>query len=117
MVLRNLLKSKIHRANVTDANIHYEGSITIPEDLMEAVDLWVGEKVLVTSVTGGQRLETYVIPGPAHSGKIVVNGAAAHLISTGHVVTIMAFCQSDRPLEARRVLLDSENQIVNHTVK
>ncbi|MBV6498398.1 MAG: Aspartate 1-decarboxylase [Prosthecobacter sp.] len=116
-MFRTLLKSKIHRASVTDANIHYEGSITIPEDLMEAVDLWVGEKVLVTSVTGGQRLETYVIPGPAHSGQIVVNGAAAHLISAGHVVTIMAFCQSDQPLEARRVLLDSQNRIVNHTVK
>jgi aspartate 1-decarboxylase len=82
-VLRHQLKSKIHRARVTDSNIDYEGSISIPTDLMEAVDLWVGEKVLVTSITSGARLETYVIPGKAKSRHIVVNGAAAHLIGTG----------------------------------
>ena len=70
-VLRTLLKSKLHRARITDANIHYEGSIRIPRDLMEKVDLWDGEKVLVTSITNGNRLETYVIPGPAGSGVCV----------------------------------------------
>ena len=116
-VLRTLLKSKLHRAHVTDANIHYEGSITIPTDLMRAADLWDGEKVLVTSITNGARLETYVIPGPEGSGKIVVNGAAAHLINTGHRVTIMAWGQSDQPVKPKRLLLNEHNAIVNETVK
>jgi aspartate 1-decarboxylase len=115
-VLRTLLKSKLHRAHVTDANIQYEGSITIPTDLMEAADLWDGEKVLVTSITNGARLETYVIPGPAGSGQIVVNGAAAHLINTGHRVTIMAWAQSDQPVKPKRLLLDEQNKVVNQTV-
>jgi aspartate 1-decarboxylase len=97
-VLRHLLKSKLHRAHITDANIAYEGSITIPLDLMEAADLWDGEKVLVTSITNGARLETYVITGPRGSGQIVINGAAAHLINTGHRVTIMAWGESATPL-------------------
>lgn len=116
-MLRTLLKSKLHRALVTDANINYEGSITIPTDLMEAADLWDGEKVLVTSITSGARLETYVIPGPAGSGAIVINGAAAHLINTGHRVTIMAWAQHDQPVIPRRLLLNERNEIVNHTVK
>jgi len=116
-VLRTLLKSKLHRACVTDANINYEGSITIPTDLMRAADLWDGEKVLVTSITNGARLETYVIPGPEGSGQIVVNGAAAHLINAGHRVTIMAWGQSDQPISPKRLLLDEKNAIVNQTVK
>ena len=112
IVLRTVLKSKLHRATVTDANIDYEGSITIPTDLMEAADLWDGEKVLVTSVTSGARLETYVIPGPAGSGQIVINGAAAHLINTGHCVTIMAWALSAEPVTPRRLLLDKTNKIV-----
>ena len=111
-MLRTVLKSKLHRATVTDANIDYEGSITIPTDLMEAADLWDGEKVLVTSVTSGARLETYVIPGPGGSGQIVINGAAAHLINTGHCVTIMAWAQSMEPVKPRRLLLDKDNKIV-----
>lgn len=115
-MLRTVLKSKLHRAHVTDGNIQYEGSITIPTDLMEAADLWDGEKVLVTSITNGARLETYVIPGPAGSGQIVVNGAAAHLINTGHRVTIMAWAQSDQPVKPKRLLLDEQNKVVNQTV-
>jgi aspartate 1-decarboxylase len=115
-VLRTLLKSKLHRATVTDSNIHYEGSITIPLDLMKAADLWDGERVLVSSVTNGQRLETYVIPGPAGSGQIVINGAAAHRISTGHVVTIMAFGESEQPILPKRLLMGPKNEIVNQPV-
>ena len=115
-MLRIQLKSKIHRATVTDANIQYEGSITIPEDLMEAADLWNGEKVLVTSVTSGNRLETYVIPGPSGSGQIVVNGAAAHLINQGQVVTIMGFGLSEKPIQPKRLLMNERNEIVNTTV-
>ena len=115
-MLRIQLKSKIHRATVTDSNIHYEGSITIPEDLMEAADIWNGEKVLVTSVTSGNRLETYVIPAPRGSGQIIVNGAAAHLINQGQIVTIMAFGLSDQPIAPKRLLMNERNEIVNTTV-
>lgn len=115
-MLRTLLKSKLHRAAITDANIEYEGSITIPTDLMEKADLWDGEKVLVTSITSGARLETYVIPGPRGSGQIVVNGAAAHLINTGHRVTIMAWAVSENPIIPKRLLLNERNQVVNDTV-
>lgn len=116
-VLRTLLKSKLHRATVTDANVNYEGSISIPTDLMKAADLWDGEKVLVTSISNGARLETYVIPGKDKSGEIVINGAAAHLINTGHIVTIMAFGQSDQPIEPKRLLMDDKNRIVTTKVK
>lgn len=115
-MLRTLLKSKLHRAAVTDANIEYEGSISIPTDLMEKVDLWNGEKVLVTSITNGARLETYVIPAPCGSGQIVINGAAAHLINTGHRVTIMAWGESENPIIPKRLLLNERNEIVNETV-
>ena len=78
--MRWLLRSKIHKAKVTEANLNYNGSITIDEDLMEKVDFWLGEKVLVVSNTTGIRLETYVIKGKRGSGIICMNGAAAHLI-------------------------------------
>lgn len=116
-MLRTLLKSKIHRATVTDANVNYEGSISIPTDLMKAADLWDGEKVLVTSISNGARLETYVIPGRDKSGEIVINGAAAHLINTGHVVTIMAFGHSETPVEPKRLLMDEKNRVVTTNVK
>ncbi len=116
-MLRTLLKSKIHRATVTDANVNYEGSISIPTDLMKAADLWDGEKVLVTSISNGARLETYVIPGKDKSGEIVVNGAAAHLINTGHIVTIMAWAQSEKEVQPVRLLMDAKNRIVTDKVK
>jgi len=110
-VLRTVLKSKLHRAFITDANVNYEGSISIPIDLMEAADLWDGEKVLVTSITSGARLETYVIPAPSGSGQIVINGAAAHLINTGHRVTIMAWAITETPVKPKRFLLDEANRV------
>ena len=116
-VLRTLLKSKIHRATVTDANVNYEGSISIPTDLMKAADLWDGEKVLVTSISNGARLETYVIPGKNKSGEIVINGAAAHLINTGHLITIMAWAQSKKKVKPTRILLDAKNRVVSKNVK
>jgi aspartate 1-decarboxylase len=115
-VFRTLLKSKIHRAIINDANVDYEGSITIPRDIMRAVDLWDGEKVLVTSRTSGARLETYVIPGPEGSAHFVINGPAAHLISSGHRVTIMAWAQSETPVEPKRVLMNDANEIISTTV-
>lgn len=111
-MLRTQLKSKIHLARITDANVDYEGSISIPEDLMQAVDLWPGEKVLVASRDTGARVETYVFPAPAGSAAILMNGAAARLVHKGDRVTIMAFGMSEKPIRAKRVLLNERNEVV-----
>lgn len=115
-MLRTQLKSKIHLARVTDGNLDYEGSISIPEDLMQAVDLWPGEKVLIASRDSGARLETYVLPAPSGSGAIVINGAAARLVHVGDRITLMAFCQSEKAVRAKRVLLNERNEIVRSEV-
>jgi aspartate 1-decarboxylase len=112
-MLRTQLKSKLHLARITDANVDYEGSISIPEDLMQLVDLWPGEMVLVAGRETGARLETYVFPAPAGSGAIVMNGPAARLIHRGDRVTIMAFGQSDKPIKAKRALLNERNEVVS----
>lgn len=111
-MLRQVLKSKLHRAMITAADVDYEGSIEIPADLLEVVDLWAGEKVLVASITSGNRLETYVQPGPAGTGNIIINGGAAHRIKKGERVAIMAFGLSEAPVEAKKVVLDEENRII-----
>ncbi len=87
----NILKSKIHRVQVTEANLEYIGSITIDEDLMDAASIVAGERVQVVDNNNGARLETYVIPGKRGSGCICMNGAAAHLIHVGDTVIIMAY--------------------------
>ena len=109
--MRSLLRSKIHLATVTEANVDYVGSITIDRHLIDAVGLWVGEKVLVVSATTGARLETYVIEGDAGSGAIEINGAAAHLINAGEKVIIMGFELTEKPVEPMVVLCDRENGI------
>ena len=96
----NILKSKIHRVTVTEANLEYIGSITIDEALMEAANLYAGERVQVVDNNNGARLETYVIPGKRGSGCICMNGAAAHLIHVGDTVIIMAYAMLT-PEEAR----------------
>lgn len=111
-MLREVLKSKLHRAVVTDANIEYEGSITIPADLMELANLWEGEKVLVASITSGARLETYVQLGLAGSKKIIINGGAAHLIKQGEKVSIMAFAYTDKPIDVKRILCNDQNEVI-----
>jgi len=88
-----VLKGKIHRATVTEADLHYVGSITIDQDLMDAAGLLSYEKVLVADIDNGNRLETYIIAGPRGSGIICLNGASARLVSVGDRVIIMAFCQ------------------------
>lgn len=110
-MLRSLLKSKIHRATITGAEVDYEGSISIPRDLMLAADLWEGEKVLVASITSGARLETYVIPDEAGTGEIIIRGGAAHLIGSGHLVTILAFTWSESPVTPQRILCGKNNAI------
>lgn len=108
-MFREVLKSKLHRAMITDADVDYEGSIEIPSDLMAGADLWAGEKVLVASITTGARLETYVLEGKPGTGKILINGGAAHLIKAGERVTIMAFGLSATPVMPKILLLDEKN--------
>ena len=110
--MRWVMRSKIHNATVTEANLAYIGSITIDEDLTEAVGLWPGEKVLVVSNTSGARLETYVIAGPRGSGVIGINGAAAHLIGQGEEVIIIGFELTDKPIQPRAALVDRRNTFV-----
>ncbi|MBB6635349.1 aspartate 1-decarboxylase [Cohnella thailandensis] len=90
-MFRQMMKSKIHRATVTEANLNYVGSITIDQDLMEAVDILPDEKVQIVNNNNGARLETYVIPGPRGSGVICLNGAAARLVQPGDIVIIIAY--------------------------
>jgi len=111
-MLRQQLKSKIHRAKITDGNVEYEGSISIPEELMQAADIWQGEKVLVASITSGNRLETYAIPGKKGSRDIVMNGAAAKLINVGDTVTIMSFALADYHITPRILLLSDRNEVI-----
>src|SRR5688500_19350530 len=90
-MMRTMMKSKIHRATVTQADLHYVGSVTVDQDLMEAADLLEGEQVAIVDVTNGARLETYVITGERGSGVIGINGAAAHLVHPGDIVILIAY--------------------------
>ena len=110
--MRWILRSKIHRATVTEANVNYIGSITIDEDLIDKAGFWNGEKVLVVSNTTGARLETYVIPGKRGSGVICMNGGAAHSIKIGEEIIIMGFELTDKPLKAKNILVDKKNRFV-----
>ena len=116
MILRTLLKSKIHRAVVTEANIDYEGSITIDKDIMDAVDIFENEHVHVLSLTSGARLETYAIGGPRGDGEICVNGAAAKLITRGETIIIISYAQvPDNEKESfspKVVVMDENNRMV-----
>ena len=114
-MLRTMLKSKIHRAMVTDANLEYEGSITIDRDLMDAADLLEHEKVDIYDITNGARLSTYVIPGERGCGSIGINGAAAHLVKPGDKVIIASYVQMDdneaRAYEPRVCFIDAQNRL------
>jgi len=112
--MRILIRSKIHKATVTEANPDYIGSITIDSDLVEKVGFWAGEKVLVVSNKTGERLETYVILGERGSGQITMNGGAAHKIKVGEEIIIMAFEISDEPVKAKFILVDKENKFVRY---
>ena len=112
--MRWILRSKIHKATVTEADIEYVGSITIDADLVERVGFLPGEKVLVSSNTTGARLETYVLLGEHGSGTICMNGAAAHLIKMGEEIIVMGFELSDVPLKPKIILVDRENKFVKY---
>jgi len=107
-----MLRSKIHQATVTQADLDYVGSITIDEELMEMVGLLPGERVLVVSNTSGARLETYTIPGPRRSGAICMNGAAAHLIKQGDEIIIMGFELAEKPVASKQIVLGPHNEFV-----
>ncbi|KUM73652.1 aspartate decarboxylase [Streptomyces curacoi] len=113
---RTLLNGKIHRATVTQADLHYVGSLTIDQDLMEAADIVEGEAVQVVDIDNGARLTTYAITGARGSGVIGINGAAAHLVHPGHLVIIMSFAvldESERAAHRPRVVhVDKANRIV-----
>jgi len=111
-IMRWILRSKIHRATVTEANLDYIGSITIDQDLIDKTELMIGEKVLVVDNTNGARVETYVIPGRRDSGIICMNGAAAHLIKKGDQVIIMGFELTDTPIKPKSILVDNRNKFV-----
>ncbi|MGI5165527.1 aspartate 1-decarboxylase [Spirillospora sp. CA-253888] len=116
-MMRTMFKSKIHRATVTQADLHYVGSLTIDQDLLEAADLLPGEQVHVVDIDNGARLETYLIAGERGSGVIGINGAAARLVSPGDLVIIISYAQlSDA--EAREfvptvVHVDRDNKIIS----
>lgn len=112
--MRWFIRSKIHRARVTEADINYVGSITIDEDLLKKSGLLPGEKVLVTSVTSGARLETYIIAGQSGSGVLCMNGPAAHLIKKDEIVVVMGFELADKEVETRVIAVDENNQFAGY---
>lgn len=113
-MFREMMKSKIHRATVTEANLNYVGSITIDEHLMELADIWANEKVQIVNNYNGARLETYVIPGPRHSGVICLNGAAARLVQPGDNVIIISYAsmtdEEARSYTPKIVFVDGDNK-------
>ena len=112
---RKMMRAKLHRATVTQADVDYEGSITIDRTLMDATDLLANEAVAVWNVTNGNRFETYVVEGERDKGEICVNGAAAHLVTPGDLVIIAAFAHMDeeaaRRHEPKVVFVDEQNRI------
>ncbi|QCU79424.1 aspartate 1-decarboxylase [Citricoccus sp. SGAir0253] len=113
---RTIFKSKIHRATVTHADLHYVGSVTVDQDLLEAADILPGELVSIVDVTNGARLETYTIAGERGSGVIGINGAAAHLVDVGDTVILITYAQMStedaRAFEPSVVHVDADNRII-----
>jgi aspartate 1-decarboxylase len=116
-MFRTLMKSKLHRARVTEANLHYVGSITIDEDLMEEADLLENEKVQVVNNSNGARFETYVIRGERGSGTVCLNGAAARLVHPGDEIIVISYAMLDdreaREWQPRVVLLNAQNKVTD----
>ena len=116
-MLRTIMKSKIHRATVTQADLHYVGSVTVDEDLLEAADLLPGELVHIVDVTNGARLETYTIAGERGSGVIGINGAAARLVAPGDIVILIGYGQMDtaeaRSHQPHVVFVDEHNKVLD----
>ncbi|WP_141015272.1 aspartate 1-decarboxylase [Nocardioides sambongensis] len=115
-MLRTMMTSKIHRATVTQADLHYVGSVTVDEDLLDAADLLAGELVHIVDITNGARLETYTIAGERGSGVIGINGAAAHLVHPGDLVILIGYGQMTteeaRAHQPHVVFVDADNKIL-----
>ncbi|AXT83851.1 aspartate 1-decarboxylase [Aeromicrobium sp. A1-2] len=115
-MIRTMMKSKIHRATVTQADLHYVGSVTVDRDLLDAADLLPGELVHIVDIDNGARLETYTIAGERGSGVIGINGAAAHLVHPGDLVILIAYAQltdaEARKLEPSVVFVDADNKVI-----
>ena len=116
-MIRTLMNGKIHRATVTQADLHYVGSVTVDEDLLDAADILPGELVHIVDITNGARLETYTIAGERGSGVLGINGAAAHLVHPGDLVILISYAQVE-DAEARShtphvVFVDADNRIVD----
>lgn len=116
-MLRTMFHAKIHRATVTEANLHYVGSVTVDQDLLDAADILPGELVAIVDITNGARLETYTIAGERSSGVIGINGAAAHLINPGDLVILIAYAQMEdaeaRTYEPSIVHVDENNHLIS----
>ena len=110
--MRNVLRSKIHRAFVTGANPDYIGSVIIDRELLEKIDLWEYEKVLICDVTNGNRWETYVLPGEPGSGTVSVQGAGAKLCQIDDCLIILSFEVTEEPIEPKMILVDRQNKFV-----
>lgn len=110
--MRTFLRSKLHHATVTEANLEYVGSVTIDRDLMDQADILPFERVQIVDNTNGARLETYAIPGPRGSGAICINGAAAHLVREGDTVILMTFETAEKPPVPTVLLLGPGNRVV-----
>jgi aspartate 1-decarboxylase len=114
-MLRTMMKSKLHRATVTQADLHYVGSLTLDQDLLDAADLLPGELVHVVDITNGARLETYTIPGPRGSGVVGINGAAARLVHPGDLVIVIAYGQMSseeaRAFQPQVIFVDADNHV------
>ncbi|WP_257351789.1 aspartate 1-decarboxylase [Pseudalkalibacillus decolorationis] len=113
---RTMLKGKIHRARVTEANLNYVGSITIDEAILEAVDMYPNEKVQIVNNNNGARFETYIIPGERGSGTICVNGAASRLVQEGDIVIILNYAMMEEDVARQHqpaiVIMDEHNDII-----
>lgn len=109
MTLRSICSSKIHRATVTGANVEYIGSILLPPDLMDLVDIIEGQQVAVWDITNGARLETYAIRGVAGNRDVIINGAGAHLIHAGDQVIVAAFVLTDEVIQPKYILVNDDN--------
>jgi len=116
-MLRNMMKSKIHRATVTEANLNYIGSITIDEDIIDLVDMYTNERVQIVNNNNGARLETYIIPGPRGSGIFCLNGAAARLVHPGDSIIVISYAlmtnEEAKNYRPKVAIMDVNNKVIN----
>jgi aspartate 1-decarboxylase len=115
-MVRTMMKSKIHRATVTEANLNYVGSITIDEDILDIVDMYPNEKVQIVNNNNGARLETYIIPGPRGSGVFCLNGAAARMVHIGDTIIVISYGlmtnEEAKSYKPKVAIMDANNKVI-----